>query len=168
KPWAGPLKLVISVLLYYREDIIPAFLHSLLPQLRAASAERDLSCELFLSFNYEPTPAVLEELQRLISEILPGPDRVHIIENGFNLGFGAGHNLIFDKSDSDIFLSMNSDVRVAGEDWLIKLVDRFRGSDAAIVGLTQTASRLREDGCGIPIATPNDEFDFVDGSVFAI
>src|SRR4029077_8344577 len=44
----------------------------------------------------------------------------------------------------------------------------FRGSDAAIIGLTQTASRLREDGCGIPIATPNDEFDFVDGSVLAI
>ena len=63
---------------------------------------------------------------------------------------------------------MNSDVRVTDEEWLPKLVDRFRHSDAAIVGLIQTASRLREDGCGIPIKGPEEEFDFVDGSVLAI
>ena len=63
---------------------------------------------------------------------------------------------------------MNSDVRVADKGWLPKLVDGFRGSDAAIIGLIQTASRLREDGCGIPIKAADDEFDFVDGSVLAI
>ncbi|HWX17793.1 MAG TPA: glycoside hydrolase family 99-like domain-containing protein [Chthoniobacterales bacterium] len=168
KPLAGPLKLVISVLLYYREDIIPAFLRSLLPQLRAASAERDLSCELFLSLNYKPTPAVLEELQRLISEILPRPDRVHIIENGFNLGFGAGHNAIFEKTQSDVFIVLNSDLEIQEDDWLDKFIERFRTSDAAIIGLTENASRLREDGCGVPVVEKGAAFDFVDGSVLAI
>ena len=37
-----------------------------------------------------------------------------------------------------------------------------------IVGLSETASRLREDGCGIPIKGPEEEFDFVDGSALAI
>ena len=46
---------------------------------------------------------------------------------------------------------LNSDVRVLTENWLEGLIDRFRKSDAAIVGLIETASRLREDGCGIPI-----------------
>ena len=168
KPLAGPLKLVLSVLLYYREDIIPAFLRSLLPQLRAASAERNLSCELFLSFNYTPTPAVLEELQRLISEILPGPDRVHIIENGFNLGFGAGHNAIFEKTQSDVFIALNSDLEIQEDNWLAKFIERFRTSDAAIIGVTENASRLREDGCGVPVLEKGAAFDFVDGSVLAI
>jgi GT2 family glycosyltransferase len=70
--------------------------------------------------------------------------------------------------DSDIFLIMNSDVRVADEDCLGKLVDRFRGSNAVIIGLSETASRLREDGCGILIKNPEEEFDFVDGSALAI
>ena len=63
---------------------------------------------------------------------------------------------------------LNSDVRVLTENWLEVLIDRFRESDAAIVGLIQTASRLREDGCGIPIERPSEQFDFVDGSVLAI
>ena len=34
--------------------------------------------------------------------------------------------------------------------------------------MSETASRLREDGCGIPIKGPEEEFDFVDGSALAI
>src|SRR5207302_5607350 len=165
----GRLKLTIPVLFYHREDLIRSFLQSLLPHILTAESRGDITCSLNLAFNYQPSPAFITEINEIIAEKLPRRgDAVHIVENGFNVGFGTGHNLAFDKFDSDIFLSMNSDVRVAGEDWLIKLVDRFRGSDAAIIGLTQTASRLREDGCGIPIAIPNDEFDFVDGSVLAI
>jgi GT2 family glycosyltransferase len=163
------VRLVISVLFYYREDLVEWFLHSILQQILRAESRGDMECSLSLSFNYQPNPAVIEQVHQIIVTTSHlRSDAVHILENGFNVGFGAGHNRVFDKFDSDIFLIMNSDVRVIDQDWLIKLVDRFRGSDAVIIGLSETASRLREDGCGIPIKDPEEEFDFVDGSALAI
>jgi GT2 family glycosyltransferase len=163
------LRLVISVLFYHREDLIERFLQSILRQILKAESRGDIECSLSLSFNYQPDAAVIAQIPQIIATTSHlRADAVHILENGFNVGFGAGHNMVFDKFDSDIFLIMNSDVRVIDEDWLIKLVDRFRRSDAVIVGLSETASRLREDGCGIPIKGPEEEFDFVDGSALAV
>jgi len=163
------LRLVISVLFYHREDLIERFLQSILRQILKAESRGDIECSLSLSFNYQPDAAVIAQIHQIIAATSHlRADAVHILENGFNVGFGAGHNMVFDKFDSDIFLIMNSDVQVIGEDWLVKLVDRFRSSDAAIVGLSETASRLREDGCGIPIKGPEEEFDFVDGSALAV
>ena len=125
--------------------------------------------DLYLSFNYQPTAGLRAEILRLVAESLPGGgSSVHFIENGFNVGFGEGHNAVFAQSKSDIFLMLNSDVRIVEPDWLGKLVEFFRGSDAAIVGLAATASRLRNDACGIPIRPGEEDFDFVDGSVLAI
>jgi GT2 family glycosyltransferase len=163
------VRLVISVLFYHREDLIESFLQSILRQILKAESRGDIECSLSLSFNYQPDAAVIAQIHQIIATISHlRADAVHILENGFNVGFGAGHNMVFDKFDSDIFLIMNSDVRVIDEDWLVKLVDRFRCSDAVIVGLSETASRLREDGCGIPIKGPEEEFDFVDGSALAV
>jgi GT2 family glycosyltransferase len=163
------LRLAISVLFYYREDLVERFLHSILRQILRAESRGGIECSLSLSFNYQPDAAVIARVHQVIATTSHlRADAVHILENGFNVGFGAGHNRVFDEFDSDIFLIMNSDVRVIDEDWLIKLVDRFRGSDAVIVGLSETASRLREDGCGIPIKDPGEEFDFVDGSALGI
>ena len=167
-PLTGRIKLVLSVLFYHRDDIIPGFLRSLLPQILVASSSPDLSCELFLSFNYEPAPGVLADLRELISEILPSPDSVHIINNGFNLGFGAGHNAIFEKAESDLFVVLNSDLQIQDNRWLERFAERFRTSSVALVGLTENASRLREDGCGVPVGETGATFDFVDGSVLAV
>jgi GT2 family glycosyltransferase len=168
-PLAKTPKLVISVLFYHREDIIASFLRALLPQIKEVTADACVVVELYLVFNYAPTETGKAEIRRLISEILPAQsDLIHIVENGFNVGFGAGHNAIFARSESDIFLMLNSDVRVAEQDWLRRLVERFRNTDAAIIGLAATASRLREDACGIPIVAGEVDFDFVDGSALAI
>ena len=121
-----------------------------------------------MAFNYRPSPDAIHGIQQIADETPSKSTGIRVFENGFNLGFGAGHNSIFEKISSDIFLVVNNDVRVGDEDWLVKLVRTFRESDAAIVGLTETASRLREDGCGIPIDNPADQFDFVDGSVLAV
>ena len=143
--------------------------NTILQQILKAESQGNIECSLSLSFNYQPDAAVIAQIHQIIATTIHlRADAVHILENGFNVGFGTGHNMVFDKFDSDIFLIMNSDVRVIGEDWLVKLVDRFRGSDAVIVGLSETASRLREDGCGIPIKGPEEEFDFVDGSALAV
>jgi lipopolysaccharide biosynthesis protein/GT2 family glycosyltransferase len=169
QPLTGPVKLVVSVLFYHREDILMAFVTQLLPQLRVAAEADHLSWELFLSFNYRPSSGVLRDLRQLITTLLPhSSSSVHIIENSFNLGFGAGHNAIFQKTDSDVFITLNSDLHIEDEHWLAKFVDRFRSSDAAILGLAENASRLREDGCGVPVGEAGGSFDFVDGSVLAI
>jgi len=167
-PLTGRVRLALSVLFYHRDDIIPGFLRSLLPQILDASSSPELSCELFLSFNYEPAPGVLAELRQLISETLPNPDSVHIINNGFNLGFGAGHNAIFEKSKSDVFILLNSDLQILDNGWLERFAECFRTSSVALVGLTENASRLREDGCGVPAGEAGGTFDFVDGSVLAV
>ena len=163
------VRLTISVLFYHRDDLIPSFLQSLLPQIRSAKSRGDISCRLYLVFNYKVSPTVHADIRSLINSVVPeGASDIYIQENGFNIGFGAGHNAIFQGSESDIFLMLNSDVRVLTENWLEVLVDRFRESDAALIGLAKSASRLREDGCGIPIERPSEQFDFVDGSVLAI
>lgn len=162
-------KLVISVLFYHREDIIRPFLESLLPQIKEATAHGSVAIDLYLVFNYKPPVTLPAEVRHWISELLPrGKDSVYLLENGFNAGFGAGHNSVFNKRESDIFLSLNNDVRIAKSDWLLTLIECFRVSGAAIVGLTANASRLREDGCGIPIAPGGGDHDFVDGSVLAV
>lgn len=162
-------RLVISVLFYHREDIIRPFLESLLPQIKEVTGHGAVSVDLYLVFNYEPPAALPAEVRGLVGELLPrGKNSVYLIENGFNAGFGAGHNSVFNKRESDIFLVLNNDVRIAKSDWLRTLVERFRVSDAAIVGLTANASRLREDGCGIPVAPGERNHDFVDGSVLAV
>jgi len=169
RPLVGPIRMIVSVLFYHREDILAPFLKNLLPQLKMANKAKDLSCELFLSFNYQPSAEALGEVRRLIDGILsPNSDCVHVIENNFNLGFGAGHNAIFEKTVSDVFIILNSDLHLEDEHWLAKFAERFRSSDAAILGLAENASRLREDGCGVPVGETGTAFDFVDGSVLAI
>ncbi|MDQ6738389.1 MAG: hypothetical protein M3Z30_11915, partial [Gemmatimonadota bacterium] len=54
------------------------------------------------------------------------------------------------------------------DDWLVRLAERFRRSDCAILGLTSNASVLREDGCGIQITDSTETWDFVDASLLAI
>jgi GT2 family glycosyltransferase len=162
-------KLVISVLFYHREDIIRPFLESLLPQIKEATTDGALTVDLYLVFNYKPAATLPAEVRQLIAALLPeGRDSVYLVEKGFNTGFGAGQNSVFYKRESDIFLSLNNDVRITKLDWLRTLVERFRVSGAAIVGLTANASRLREDGCGIPVAPGGGDHDFVDGSVLAV
>ena len=163
------VRLAISVLFYHRDDLIPSFLQTLLPQIRSATSRRDISCGLYLTFNYKATPRVRADIRALIESVFPeGASDIYIRENGFNIGFGAGHNAIFQESESDLFLLLNSDVRVLTKNWLEVLVDQFRESDAALIGLAETASRLRDDGCGIAIEEPSEQFDFVDGSVLAV
>jgi hypothetical protein len=85
QPLTGPVKLVISVLFYHREDILTAFITQLLPQLKLAAEADHLSWELFLSFNYRPSAGVLDNLQQLITTLLI--DSCLIPQASFNLGF---------------------------------------------------------------------------------
>lgn len=167
-PLPSFVKLAVSVLFYHREDLAPSFLRALFPQLRAISDPGDIAAELHLTFNYQPSSALTAAVRQLIGEFFPdSPEQVHLNENGFNLGFGAGHNAVFKNAKSDVFVMLNSDVRIGETHWLRMIVNEFRSSDAALIGLETTASRLRSDACGIPVEG-DQEFDFVDGSVLAV
>ena len=63
---------------------------------------------------------------------------VHIVENGFNLGSGLVIMPSSIRLIPTFFIMLNSDLRVEDEDWLLKFVDRFRDSDAVILGLNET------------------------------
>jgi GT2 family glycosyltransferase len=163
------LRFVISVLFYHREDILRPFLERLLPQVQAATQDPHLDCELRLAFNYEPT-ATARALCAQLTAPFQRSDRcrVTLVEHGHNLGFGAGHNAAFERSESDVFLMLNSDVQMEASDWIRKVAEQFRKSDVALLGLSSSASVLREDGCGVPVGRPGIGFDFVDGSVLAV
>ena len=166
-PLAGTMTAAISVLLYEREDIAPDFLKRLLLQVAATTDEQELSCVLCLTFNYVPSPDFMQEVRRLIATF-PSSTSVQLFENGFNLGFGAGHNAVFERIHSDIFILLNSDLHVMDDDWIAKLAGRFRSSPAAIIGPASNASCVREDGGGIPVPHKGARFDFLDGSLLAI
>ena len=163
----GTVTVAISVLLYEREDIAPEFLKRLLLQVEAATNEQELSCVLCLTTNYVPSPEFMQEVRRLIAT-LPRSTLVQLFQNGFNLGFGAGHNAVFERIHSDIFILLNSDLHVMDDNWIAKLARRFRNSPATIIGPASNASCVREDGGGIPVPHKGARFDFLDGSLLAI
>lgn len=167
EPMPKRIRLAVSVLFFHREDLIDPFLRKLLPQIHAACSA-DLEVELFLGFNYEPSVAVLAQIKELPGrESANGAPIIHVIRHGHNLGFGAGHNALLQREECDLLVVLNSDVRMSDDDWLQRIAERFRSSEVAIIGLTSTASHLREDGCGIPVE-PDADFDFVDGSVLSV
>lgn len=169
QPLAAEPRVAISVLLFHREDILPVFLEHLLPQIGAFAQQGECSCDLYLSFNYTPTPELRAQVDAAVAQHLSDSTaRLHIIENGFNLGFGAGHNAVFARAASDIFIALNSDVEVAEPNWISAFVERFRCTSAAIVGLRQNASVLRSDATGVSLPYRGAAFDFVDASLLAI
>ena len=161
--------LSISVLFYFKEELIAPFLEAILPQARFLVEQKTATCVLNLVLNY-PAPAATRTSMESLTATVAGVDdlTVRIVENGCNEGFGAAHNAVFEREPSDLFLLINSDVSIGARDWLVRLVEKFRASDVALVGLRGTASRLREDGCGIPLAPGETHFDFVDGSAMAL
>lgn len=59
--------------------------------------------------------------------------QVEIIDPGFNIGFARGHNLVFEKYDSEFFQLVNPDL-ILEPDYIEKMVDVF--SDEKVGGAT--------------------------------
>lgn len=162
---------VISVLFYYREDLIFRSLDTLIPQLLYATQATAARVTLVCVLNYPAHADLTGRIATHMAKLGPLTDRVRIIidEPGHNLGFGGGHNHVFGQHDSDLFVMVNSDVRMEQIDWLARIITLFAGEPHAYAGLAATAARLRSDGCGIEVPNPrHDGFDFVDGSLLAI
>lgn len=163
-------KIVVAGLFYHREDLIFSYLEKIYPQALELVSKRPSQCTLVVYLNY-PSPTDLPERIRnhcsrwaIHSEL-----ELRIFHPGYNIGFGAGHNTIFETESSDIYVMVNSDVRINHPEWLILILDVMRSRHSALVGPRATAARLDDDGCGIEVQNPEREgFDFVDGSLLAI
>ncbi len=75
--------------------------------------------------------------KELLREKFP---QVEIIDPGYNIGFAAGHNLVFEKYDSDFFQLVNPDL-VMEPDYIERLIKAF---DDSRVGAA-TGKLLRYD-----------------------
>ena len=161
---------VLSALFFHREDLLPRWLDHFQPQAAEFCSGGHGTCALVLTLNY-PVPSGLSHTLR--ERFSQGPQAsgltLHIHEPGYNQGFGAGHNATFSLHPCDVFVAVNSDLHVTRRDWLVSAVARLRETRAALVGPSASATRLREDGCGIPVSdTARDACDFVDASLLLV
>ena len=164
-------RVVVSVLFYFREDLIYRCIDSLMPQLAHLAARHRGPITLVAVLNYAAAPEVVVKMKAHIARIRPDLPALHVEldEPGHNLGFGGGHNRVFTRHPSDLFVMVNSDVRMKQADWLDHVVALFSRQSTAYAGLAATAARLRSDGCGIEAPDPQrNGFDFVDGSLLAV
>ena len=167
----GGAGVVVSVLFYYREDLVFRSLDALIPQLLHTSHATGVRVSLVCVLNYPAPPDLKNRINTYLArgQATSGELQVIIDEPGYNLGFGAGHNRVFRRHDSELFVMVNSDVRMEQLDWLARIVTLFAQEPHACAGLAATAARLRSDGCGIDVPNPKqDGFDFVDGSLLAV
>ena len=68
-----------------------------------------------------------------------------LFNDGFNVGFGQGHNLNFDAARSDFFLILNDDLDLPHMDWLqTALAILENDSGVALVGATETPSSVTQ------------------------
>lgn len=66
-----------------------------------------------------------------------------LFNDGYNVGFGRGHNLNFLATKSDIFLIMNDDIALPGMDWLDRVVTIFDSSPkVGAIGASQNPTSI--------------------------
>lgn len=106
-----PVKLSVSVVAYNNPEEILACLESLQRYTRAYPAA------IYLSDNSTARPVA-----GAVREAFPG---VIVLDNGANLGFGAGHNKVLPLLDSDFHAIVNPDITLK-DDALAKMVDYMR------------------------------------------
>lgn len=164
-------RIVVSVLFYYREDLMIHCLEALVPQLQKAAAGTGAQITLVCVLNYPASAEIVANTRALLARLdTPGGSvQLEIDQPGFNQGFGAGHNRVFALHESDLFVMVNSDVRIDQSDWLDQVVALFSRRPLAIAGLISTATRLDADGSGHEVGNPlQEDFDYVDGSLLVV
>ena len=157
---------VISSLFYYKEELAREFLLTLIPQMNRARRQWPMEIRLVITLNYPYKNGFWEQLWREASAMCEDKVSVELISRGYNLGFGASHNYVFNKFISDVFVVMNNDLYCEDVDWIAELIRDLQlneGADA--VGASENASVLRKsDACGLTCVQAQAS-DFCDGSL---
>lgn len=155
------MRIAISILNFYREDLT----YSIISQLREElEFEEGYDVDMIIGVNKLSDGISFdrfsERLNKLIGSVNVG---LSIKNNGFNLGFGQGHNLNLLGGSHDLFLILNNDLIFKEKGWLSKLINNC--IDA--VGLSNAPHHLLIDGSGDPDVY-NHNYDYIEASCLMI
>lgn len=160
----APIRVVVSSLFFYKEELATEFLHSLMPQL--VQAAHLAHVRLVLTLNYPFNPALWNGLEQWAAAFRHRGVEFELVRRGYNAGFGTSHAELFEREKSDIFVVLNNDLFCEREDWLTNMILRLGpAGEADLVGGHETRTWLRPtDGIGVLTDDP-EQMDFVDGSI---
>jgi hypothetical protein len=161
--------IVVSSLFFFREDLADEFIGTLVPQLAHAAANTGLPVRLVLTLNFPFTPSVWQKVIVQVATLGGEGVTCELVERGYNLGFGASHNFVFNRFPSDVFIALNNDVFCEQNDWLTAMAQRLGPhGDADLVGPVENSFVLRaSDACGWRAPDPKNA-DFLTGSLLGV
>lgn len=164
------MKICISTLFFYKNELCLEFLRHLTPGLKSFSQGFPKDSIHLVVTNNAPANRLGEEFarefERLKNEV---PDAVITVQhNEWNKGFGAAHNECFASHPSDVFVGLNNDLFFSDDSWLEKLIAPLRESFADAVGLLNAPRILKPDGNGAYADSEANESDYAEGSAFAV
>jgi ADP-heptose:LPS heptosyltransferase/GT2 family glycosyltransferase len=140
----------ISVACYNQSALTKRCINS----IRKHTSHMEGMVEFIFSDNasHDDTPEVLEQLNV--------PNK-RIIRYGKNTGFGFPHNEALKIAKGHYFLSLNNDIVIEEDDWILKLIKPLEDdASVALVGLDGTPASLTPDGYG----TRGTAFEYVEAS----
>ena len=163
------LKVVVSSLFFFREDLAAQFVHTLVPQLAHAAQSTGAEVQLVVSLNYPFTSELWGQCLSWAATFRHDGVSCELVRRGFNLGFGAAHNHVFRTFPADVFVVINNDLFCERNDWLTAMVRRLGpDGEADVVGADENRASLREaDACGEPSPDPA-RTDYLDGSLLGL
>jgi hypothetical protein len=164
----SPCSIVISALFYYKEEIAEDFVFSLQPQMNYAADALGCEVNLVITLNFPYTAELWDSIEARFNT----PDstiKIKTLRRGYNLGFGASHNHVFESTASDVFIVQNNDLFCSRNEWIAEIGERLlepAGPD--LIGVIENMTALRDsDACGIP-PSKSRPADFADGSLFGV
>lgn len=163
------MNITISVVLFYREDLLKQFFVGLAQELdnfSQTNTQHDITLVVSdNSFDHQLPSQFFEILEGIkkIPQI-----KVEFIANNYNKGFGKANNEVFAKFPSDIFIALNYDIDFKESGWLMKLILPILNDQADVVGLDNGPKFLKDNGNGAFEPQEKVEFDYADGSILTV
>ena len=161
-------EICISSLFYYKEEIAEDFVFSIKPQMIYAAKALDCGVNLVITLNFPYTADLWDSIEARFNAPESGI-KLKTLRRGYNLGFGASHNHVFESAPSDAFIVQNNDLFCSRSEWIAEMGVRLldpAGPD--LVGVSENMTALRDsDACGIP-PSKSCPADFADGSLFGV
>ena len=123
---------------------------ALLTETVSRALRSTVPVEVFVSDN-----GSIDDSLILLRKTIGGRDNLHIIENGTNLGFASGNNVVLEKASGDYLLFLNPDCLIE-EDTIERLIGVFESNpNVGMAGcLIRNLDGTEQPGCRRFIPTP--------------
>lgn len=161
------MKVSISTLFFFEEDLSRKFLDALVPSLtKFLSGEGRRSLELIVTNN---APGSLETLTAEFRAAMPTERfELKLKQNDFNRGFGLAHNDALRQASGDVLIVLNNDLFFDDVDWIEKIILPLATPTTGLSGLRSSHSALGPDGLGRPPVSSEEAPEYLEGSALAV